>query len=247
MRVIFFLLWLTLSWQSYGKELSSSVISIAVGPDHHLMLNNDYKFYTASWHFLTDALTNQNIIVAAHPMPWARAKAKVLSGDLDGLFLAANFKGREQWAELSEPLGYDYFGHFTKVTPASTKEIIGVVRVGKHDSVHQDLADSSYIEVATAQIGLTLLAQNKITKFTMSQEYGNYLLANELQEHRSLIHFDINNAEKRSSHLAVSKQHKDKQKLLNVINKAISSGIEQGTYQHYMEKYNVPCTHRLTC
>lgn len=247
MRIIPTLVLMLISWLSYAEQSHTQIINIAVGPDHHLMLNNDYKFYTASWHFLADALNDKQAIIAAHPMPWARAKSKVLNGKLDGLFLAANFKGRKQWAELSEPLGYDHFGHFTKISSKLDKEIIGIVRVGKHDNVHDDLSGVEYVEVATAQLGLTLLAQDKISKFTMSEGYGNYLLANELNKYRSTLLFNENNAEKRSSHMAVSIQHKEKHRILSLINEAIKSGVKQGKYDYYMNKYKVPCAHRLNC
>ena len=235
--------------------LSSSIVNaqpkktirIAVGPDHVTMLENKYPFYAASWHFIHQMLAQQNINVEAYSMPWARAKTKVLDSELDGLFLAANFKGRDHWATLSLPLGYDYFGHFAKPSTALPQEVIGMVRLGKHDQIHQDVADVKTIEVATAQIGLTLLAEDKLSKFVMSQGYGNYLLNNELKQYAQNIFFLKKNAERRSLHIAMSKTHPELQQISTSINQAIEAGIAQGTYKKIMEQFNVPCTTQLAC
>lgn len=247
MRTIFTLFSLCFSIATFSQNHPSSTLNVAVGPDHQLMLKNQYKFYAASWFFLGEILKESNISLRPHSMPWARAKTKVLNGELDGLFLAANFEGRNKWAELSVPLGFDYFGHFSKTTSNLKQEVIGVVRLGKHDKIHNDLTTQKYIEVTTAQHGLSLLAKDKVSKFTMSQGYGNYLLANELNQYQSLIDFNLENAEKKSSHLAVSSNHQQKLHILKAINTAIERGIKQGRYDFYMNKYQVPCSNRVVC
>lgn len=245
-RVIIFYLGILLCSFSLKAE-TEMIARIAVGPDHNNMLSRQYPFYTASWHFLVEMLKRQNINVQPYSMPWARAKSKVLSGELDGLFLAANFEGRENWAMLSEPIGYDYFGHFAKANSELPHEVIGMVRVGKHDQVHQDVANTKTIEVATAQVGLSLLAQDKISKFVMSQGYGNYLLSHELKQHADEIFFLSKNAERRSLHVAVSKNHPKLAQLTSLFNNAINSGISQGTYHQIMQKFKVPCANQLNC
>ena len=113
-------------------QVKAIEVNLAVGPDHKEMMAHDYPLYAASWNFLHIVLREQGHTLIAHPMPWARAKDQVLKGNLDGLFLSANLKGRDQWAELTMPLGYDYFGLF-KNDITKVSNTVGVVRIGQHD------------------------------------------------------------------------------------------------------------------
>jgi len=219
-------------------------VNLAVGPDHQEMLSKDYPLYVASWNFLNMVLREQGHSLTAHPMPWARAKNQVLKGNLDGLFLSANLQGRDQWAELTKPLGYDYFGLFRNPNNIENK-VVGVVRIGKHDKIHSSLEGKKLIEVATAQIGLQLLMTQKVDSFAMSEGYGKYLLGTHFKGSKQKITFDYDDSERRSAHIAVSKNHKDKALIINLLNNAIDYGKAQGYYQTIMKDYGVDELHQV--
>lgn len=225
-------------------QVKAIEVNLAVGPDHKVMMTKDYPLYAASWNFLSIVLREQGHTLIAHPMPWARAKDQVLKGNLDGLFLSANLKGRDQWAELTMPLGYDYFGLFKNdvTKPSNT---VGVVRIGKHDQIHSSLKGKKLIEVATAHVGLQLLMTNKVDGFAMSEGYGKFLLDTHFKKTNHKIAFDYEGAERRSAHIAVSKSHNDKDLVLNLLNNAITYGKAQGYYQTIMANYGVDELHQV--
>jgi ABC-type amino acid transport substrate-binding protein len=218
-------------------------VNLAVGPDHKEMMTHDYPLYAASWNFLNMVLREQGHALVAHPMPWARAKNQVLKGKLDGLFLSANLKGRDQWALLTSPLGYDYFGLF-KNDITEVSNTVGIVRIGEHDQIHSSLQDKKLIEVATAHVGLQLLMTNKVDGFAMSEGYGKFLLGTHFKKANHQVTFDYKGAERRSAHIAVSKSHKDKDLVLNLLNNAIAHGKAQGYYQTIMTNYGVDELHQ---
>lgn len=230
-----FLLCLSLiSTAAYSKTLH-----LAVGPDHQAMLSKQYDFYAANWLFINKSLNSLGHQVIAHSMPWARAKQQVEAGELDGLFLAANLNGRNQWAHLTDSLGSDYFGFFTKPDAYIENKFIGAVRLGG-DKLLSHINPEQLIEVTTAQKGLTLLAENKIAKFVMSESYGDYLLNTELKAFSNAIYFEDAGSERRTSHIAISKTHSQAEDILALYNQAIRHGIKKGIYTEAMNKYKIP-------
>ena len=140
-------------------------IRLAVGPDHSRMIVNNYPLYRASWLFLTQALRKSGHTVSVVSQPWSKALSTVQEGKLDGLFLAANLVGRKEWAVLSTPLGYDYFGFFINSNYTSSNKRIASVRISNLDQILSSEQQNNLIQVPTAQRGLQLLAKNEIDKF----------------------------------------------------------------------------------
>ena len=215
-------------------------ITFAVGHDHEQMLQENYPIYRASWQFLNQSLAKLGYEVDAIILPWARANYYTQSGKADGLFLAANLPGREQWAVLSNPIGMGAFGAFYHKDRKDEENVIASVRLGVHDKILTGYHTYELLEVATAQQGFKLLYNQKIDRLIMSQSYGKYLLSTELVEFKNKISFDSDVIEKRSIHIAFAK---DIAKSLNarvVVNKAIDLGINDGIYHKVMTKNKVP-------
>jgi len=215
-------------------------IRLAVGPDHSRMIVNNYPLYRASWFFLTQALRKSGHTVSVVSQPWSKALSTVQEGKLDGLFLAANLVGRKEWAVLSAPLGYDYFGFFINSNYTSSSDKIASVRISNLDQILSSEQQNKLIQVPTAQRGLQLLAKNKIDKFILAKGYGEYLMQNELRSISNNIRFHKKGAEKRSAHIALSKQNLSYKILKDIIDKAIYQGIKKGDYEKIMKENNLP-------
>lgn len=216
------------------------MITLAVGHDHQKMLEANYPIYRANWQFISHSLNLIGYEVTAVAVPWARAKHLTQTGKSDGLFIAANFAGREKWAILSKPIGYGIFGAFLHIERKTEDSIIAVVRLGDHDKVLSKFHPKDLFEVATAQEGFRLLFNKRIDRFVMSESYGNYLLDTELSNYRDKLRFDSNFFEKRSLHIAFAKDNKRSRKVLKVVNQAITLGLNNGLYQQAMQHYKVP-------
>ena len=216
---------------------AAQTITLAVGHDHYKMVKY-YPFYAASWDLLNLEFNLLGYKVIATPYPWARAKEKVSKGLADGLFLAANFKGRESWAILSDPIGQDQFGLFTNKL-GNLDAPIGTVRTTSNYGQLTFLNPNEQIQVATAQQGLNLLSNKKLSAFVMSRSYGDYLLSQELKALKNKIVFDSQYTEVYTAHLAIGKQHPEKQKILNIVNQAIKNSLESGRYLKIMQEYQV--------
>lgn len=215
-------------------------IRLAVGPDHSRMIVNNYPLYRASWLFLTQALRKSGHTVSVVSQPWSKALSTVQEGKLDGLFLAANLVGRKEWAVLSRPLGYDYFGFFVNSNYQSSGNKIASVRINNLDQILSSKQQNNLIQVPTAQRGLQLLAKNEIDKFILARGYGEYLIKNELKSISKYIHFQEQGAEKRSAHIALSKQNLSYKILKEIIDKAIYQGIKEGDYEKIMKENKLP-------
>lgn len=222
---------------SFRAVSNTASISLAVGHDHHKMLQQ-YRFYAASWEILTKELTALGYQVNVKAYPWARAKDKVENTTHDGLFLAANFRGREQWAVLSRAIGQDHFGIFNHRQSDNSKPI-GSVRFSGNYSQISFLAKDKQVKFATAQDGLKLLANKKLSGFIMSRSYGEYLLANELKQIRNRIIFNDTRFEIHTAHIAISKKHPNVNVIQSLINSAIENAIESGRYFQVMKKHDV--------
>jgi ABC-type amino acid transport substrate-binding protein len=231
---------LCFSISSISAKESHKVITFAVGHDHKKMLTENYPIYRASWQFLSKSLKKLGYDTEAIILPWARAKHYTQIGQADGLFLAANLPGREQWAILSNPIGVGVFGGFYHTDRKNYQNIIGSVRLGGHDKILSGYHANEYLEVATAQQGFKLLINQKVDRFVMSESYGNYLLNTELVEYKSDILFDDSLIEKRSIHIAFAKDIDKSLKALKVVNTAIELGIEKGFYLDAMTQNKVP-------
>jgi len=219
---------------------SEKQIILAVGHDHEKMLSPDYPMYNAKWQFIIQSLKELDYTVIAKPLPWARAKHLTQTAKADGLFLAANLPGRDKWAELSRPLGYGVFGSFYHKDNSEKKELIAGIRLGDYDQILSDFASEDLLQVATAHQGFKLLFNKKVDRFVMSESYGVYLLNTELSQYKHHLLFDKNKIEKRSTHIAFSKNSEKSLAALKVVNKAIKLGLEQGIYQTVMAKHDVP-------
>ncbi|TMS88168.1 amino acid ABC transporter substrate-binding protein, partial [Pseudoalteromonas sp. S201] len=138
-----------------------------------------YPIYRASWQFLNQSLAKLGYKVDAIVLPWARANYYTQSGKADGLFLAANLPGREQWAVLSKPIGVGAFGAFYHKDRKDKENIIAGVRLGVHDKILTGYHTYELLEVATAQQGFKLLFNQKVDRLIMSESYGKYLLSTE--------------------------------------------------------------------
>ncbi|MFD2167099.1 amino acid ABC transporter substrate-binding protein [Thalassotalea euphylliae] len=231
------LLTLSLSWICNSEE---KVITLGVGPDHHEMLSQQYDIYRANWEFIGTSLAELGYTVEASPLPWARAKLKVQSGELHGLFIAAKFVGRDAWAAYTQPIGYEVYGSFINTKSNNTSKTGGAVRLGGQDRVVSHKAPEDLLYVPTAQQGLKLLAEDKITHFYMAKGYGRYLLANELKPIADNLVFSQDKIEPRSLHIAVSQKHEESLSALALLNKAINNGVNNGSYHVFMAKYSVP-------
>ena len=178
--------------------------------------------------------------VTAEPQPWARAIHTVKTGRAHGLFLAANFEGRDQWAVLSSPLGKGYFGGFYHTDRYDERKVIAAVRVSDHDKVMSSYKPNEILEVVTAQSGMKLLFNHKVDRFVMSESYGNYLLSTELSIYQDKIKFDESLVESRTVHVAFAKDKPSSLEAMQVINEAIAVGLKNGFYQEAMRASNVP-------
>ena len=230
---VFYASLLIFSICSYGKQS----LTLAVGHDHAKMIKH-YSFYAASWQIINDELHALGYNVSAKPYPWARAKEGVKKAKYDGLFLAANFKGRENWAEFTIPLGQDQFGLFYN-KQSDPQLPLGAVRLLSNYSQLSFLDPDNQVKLSTAQEGLMLLHNKKLRAFVMSRSYGEYILSNELQIIKSRISFNEALAEMYTAHIAVSKTHPRKDEIINTLNSAINNAIRSGRYSMLMEAYDV--------
>lgn len=212
-------------------------ISFAVGHDHEKMVNN-YAFYAASWKIINDELAKLGYEIAVYSYPWARAKEKVKRGEHDGLFMAANLPGREKWATLTHTLGYDEFGLF-KNKQGQINAPIGSVRLKSQYSMLTFLPNDVQLKFSTAQDGLKLLANNKLSAFAMSRSYGEYLLNTDLKSVSATLYFSEEQFELYSAHVAVSKEHAASSAIISILNTAIENAISSGNYLSKMTEYNV--------
>lgn len=219
---------------------NDKVIKLAVGHDHVRMISPDYPVYKANWEFINESLALLDYSVHVTELPWARAKHSVQNAKSDGLFIAANLPGRDQWAKLSSSLGYGIFGGFYHIDRPQQQEFIASVRVGEHDQIFSSYPSKEMLLVATAHQGFKLLFNKRIDRFLISESYGKYLLNTELKQYKKRLKFDTKLTERRSMHIAFSKTHTSSLKALETINKAIKLGIEQGLYQKAMTRNNVP-------
>ncbi|NMP32698.1 amino acid ABC transporter substrate-binding protein [Thalassotalea sp. M1531] len=235
---IFSLLFLLCTLISH--DVWADTIVLAVGPDHQEMHDNNYAIYRANWEFLSISLKQQGYKLEARSMPWARAKDTVKSGQSHGLFLAANFAGRDQWASLSKPLGYEVYGCFFHKENAGAQSVIAAVRLGQHDRILSYLSPDKLLNVTTAQKGLTLLHKQKVDRFIVAQSYGEYILANELSSISAALQFDPNQSERRSLHVAFAKNNESSLNALAIVNNAISYGVSKGFYSKVMQDNQVP-------
>lgn len=232
MKVVFLI---TLLFSFYCS--ANTIIRFGVGHDHEKMVVN-YPFYAACWQLFNTELKKLGYQVAAHPMPWARAQQRVASGQLDGLFLAANFHGRDEWAELTNAVGKDQFGIFNNVSHVPNAPI-GSVRLLRNDSQVTFVPPDSQLQLATAQNGLKLLANRKLSGFIMSRSYGEYMLQNELKSLSPHIEFNEQFSETYTAHVAVSKKRKNADKIIEVLNLAIENAKTSGRYMKIMTQFNV--------
>ena len=216
------------------------VLHFAVGHDHEKMLNSNYPIYRANWEFLNKSLRRLGYVINAEIQPWARAIHSAKTGKVHGLFLAANFEGRDQWAVLSSPLGKGFFGGFYHTKRFNEKSVIAAVRLSDHDKVMSSYEPHEVLEVVTAQSGMKLLYNQKVDRFVMSESYGNYLLSTELSRYRGDIKFDESHVESRTVHVAFAKDKTSSLDAMKVVNEAIELGLENGLYQAAMVKSNVP-------
>jgi len=224
----------------FPAPIEARNIRFAVGLDHSRMISNNYPLYRANWIFLTQALRHSGHTISVISQPWSKALITVQEGKVDGLFLAANLIGRKEWAVLSEPLGYDYFGFFINKQNIYSEEKVASVKSGNLEQILSTKQQSDLLPVSTAQRGLQLLAKQKISKFIMAKGYGMYLLHNELKSISHNIIFQPQDAEKRSAHIALSKKNPHYEILQNIINQAIIKGIKNGNYQKIMTENNLP-------
>ena len=221
------------------------VITFAVGHDHIKMVSSNYPIYRANWEFITESLSTLGYSVKPLILPWARAKLYTQEARADGLFLAANLAGRDNWAELSDPLGYGVFGGFYHKDRANKKELIASVRIGEYDRVLTQYDPTELLKVATAQEGFKLLRLKKIDRLIMSESYGTFLLDTEFARYKDEIGFDEQLIEQRSVHIAFSKQSAKSLDALKIVNLAIRQGIDSGLYNAAMERNQVPERMRL--
>ncbi len=239
-KILVILCLLCFNISSINANENNKVITLAVGHDHQKMLTDNYPIYRASWQFLSQSLAQLGYDVKAIILPWARANYYTQTGQADGLFLAANLPGREQWAILSNPIGFGAFGGFYHKDRKNDENVIASVRLGVHDKILSDYHAEEYLEVATAQQGFKLLFNQKIDRFVMSESYGKYLLNTELVRFKDEILFDSSRIEKRSIHVAFAKDIEKSMKVLNVVNEAIELGIDEGLYLTAMTQNKVP-------
>lgn len=225
---------------NFTAKSEVKVLEFAVGHDHEKMLKSNYPIYRANWAFITQSLGELGYKVAPVVLPWARAIHSAQTGKVHGLFLAANFEGRDQWAELSSPLGKGFFGGFYHVERYDEKSVIAGVRLSDHDKVMSSYEPYEVLDVATAQSGLKLLYNKKVDRFVMSESYGNYLLSTELVRYNKTIKFDQSLVESRTVHIAFAKNNERTLKALAVVNEAIALGIKNGFYEEAMIESNVP-------
>ena len=224
---------------------NEKVITFAVGHDHEQMLSSYYPVYKANWEFINQGLGLLGYRVVAKPLPWARAKHLTQTGKADGLFLAANLAGRDKWATLSKPLGYGVFGAFYHVDRPDQQTFIASIRIGQYDKILSSYPPEDMLMVATAHQGFKLLINKRIDRFIMSESYGRYLLDTELVKYNKKLRFDTNLIEKRTIHIAFSKNHPSSLQALSIVNEAIALGIEKGLYKQAVERNKVPKRMRL--
>ncbi len=229
----------------FAVAAEDKVITLAVGHDHDKMVSANYPIYRANWEFITQSLDAMGYKVNAVIVPWARAKQYTQDAIADGLFLAANLPGRDNWAVLSEPLGFGVFGAFYNVSRPDDKAFIASVRVGEHDRVLSQYNPTELFEVATAQLGFKLLYHQRVDRLIMSESYGKFLLDTELKGYSDAIGFDESMIEQRTVHIAFSKSHAESLAALDIINQAIAEGIRSGFYASAMERNSVPTRMRL--
>jgi len=239
-RVFILLCIFCFSIGSLNASEKGKTITFAVGHDHDKMLMENYPIYRASWQFLNQSLAKLGYEVDAIILPWARANYYTQLGKADGLFLAANLPGREQWAVLSNPIGMGVFGAFYHKDRKDEHAIIAGVRLGVHDKILTGYNTYELLEVATAQQGFKLLFNQKVDRLIMSESYGKYLLSTELIEFKNDILFDSDVIEKRSIHVAFAKDIAESLEAMAVVNKAIDLGMSDGTYRDVMIKNKVP-------
>lgn len=240
MRLFTLVLYLLVMPLTGKADISNNQLTFAVGHDHDRMLSPDYPMYIAKWQFITESLAKLGYSVKAKPLPWARAKHLTETGKADGLFLAANLPGREKWAKLSLPLGFGVFGTFYHKQNPTKNDVIASIRLGLHDRILADVPSEELLLVATAHQGFKLLFNQKVDRFVMSESYGRYLLNTELSAYRAKLDFDTSMIEQRSTHIAFANNKPSSLDALNIVNKAIKLGIEQGLYQTIMTRHGVP-------
>ena len=216
---------------------ANQTVTLAVGYDHNKMVEH-YPFYAASWHLIGEELALLGYQVRAVSYPWARAKESVRLGKSDGLFLAANFKGRENWAKLTHAVGKDEFGLFYNEF-GDAKAPIGSVRLLSNYGQLSFLDPKEQLKLTTAQEGLKLLSNKKLSAFVMSRSYGNYILDNELKTIQHKIAFNKTLAETYTAHIAVGKAHPNAEQIITLFNQAIRNGIESKRYLETMKRFNV--------
>ena len=225
---------------------NDKTISFAVGHDHEKMLSKNYPIYRANWEFLNESLSLLGYSIETDIGPWARAKHRTQTGKSHGLFMAANFEGRDKWARLSNPIGFGTFGAFYNIKNPDGMKVVASIRLGDHDKILSHFVSGDVLEVSTAHQGFKLLFNRRIDRFVMSESYGNYLLNTELKEYASQIAFDRSNTEKRTIHVAFSKDNRASLEALKILNQAIQIGIEYGLYDDAMNRNNVPEHMRLS-
>ena len=222
------------------SRVEAKHVTLAVGHDHEKMLSANYPIYRANWEFINESLKRLGYSVNVTVAPWARAKNLVQAGIADGLFLAANLEGREQWAAYSHVLGYGIFGTFYNTHFPDANSMIASIRLGSHDTLLSHYKSVDVFEVATAQEGLRLLHLGKVDRMIMSESYGEYLLDTELSHYDDSIEFDLNTIERRTVHIAFAKHQKNSLDALEIVNRAIELGFEEGLYIPAMERNGVP-------
>ena len=230
---------------SFSVKGEPQRITLAVGHDHSAMLAANYPIYRANWEFIRHSLVLLGYEVTANPVPWARAKHLTQIAKSDGLFIAANFPGREKWAVLSNPIGYGIFGGFYHIDRKEAQDILAAVRLGDHDEILSNFHTEDLLQVATAQEGFKLLFNHRVDRLIMSESYGNYLLDTELSHFREKLRFDPTFFEKRSLHIAFAKDNPRSLNVLKIVNQAIKLGFEKGLYRQAMEHYKVPARMRF--
>ena len=225
---------------AFAKSANGETITLAVGHDHQSMLDNRYDVYRANWDALKMGLADLGHQLKANAAPWARSKAYVQSGQLDGLFIAARLPERDKWALFTDTIGYEIYGFFERTSFTPPAQIYAGIRLGGEDRVLSFIPPEQLLYVPTAQRGLKLLSDGKVDRFAMSYGYGEYLLNTELKHMQPHIRFNPENSETRSLHIAISKRHPNKERVLQILNQAIAHSVAKGYYQAAMIKNKVP-------
>lgn len=198
-----------------------------------------------AWEVLEETFSRRGYEAVLKIVPWARAVELTKSGQVDALYLANKNPEREQWAMFSQPVGEEISVAFKHVhkdmtiqSPADLKRYRVVGLRGAHVVNKLRKAGVVMDDIDSLKQGLQMLFYKRADVMVSDRYVTNYLLNHELPEkYQFAIEFVDTPMDANQLHLAVSKKVPDHEILVASFDAGLTEIIEDGTYQHILEKH----------